>query len=85
MPQCASMLERQSGDVTARTRQARNEAAADGVSRHSKNDRNHRLRLKRHYGPAWQIVQAATGKRVEVPFVAIVRFEGDKIAHEHLY
>jgi carboxymethylenebutenolidase len=26
-----------------------------------------------------------TGKRVEVPFVAIVRFEGDKIAHEHLY
>jgi carboxymethylenebutenolidase len=26
-----------------------------------------------------------TGNRVEVPFVAIVRFEGDKIAHEHLY
>jgi carboxymethylenebutenolidase len=26
-----------------------------------------------------------TGKRVEVPFVAIIRFEGDKIAHEHLY
>jgi carboxymethylenebutenolidase len=26
-----------------------------------------------------------TGKRVEVPFVAIVQFEGDKIAHEHLY
>jgi len=26
-----------------------------------------------------------TGKRVEVPFVAIVRFEGEKIAHEHLY
>ena len=25
-----------------------------------------------------------TGKRVEVPLVAIVRFEGDKIAHEHL-
>ena len=28
---------------------------------------------------------APTGKRVEVPFVALVKFEGDKIAHEHLY
>ena len=28
---------------------------------------------------------SATGKRVEVPFVAIIKFEGDKIAHEHLY
>jgi carboxymethylenebutenolidase len=28
---------------------------------------------------------APTGKRVELPFVAIIRFEGDKIAHEHLY
>jgi len=26
-----------------------------------------------------------TGKRAEVPFVAIIQFEGDKIAHEHLY
>jgi carboxymethylenebutenolidase len=26
-----------------------------------------------------------TGKRVEVPFVVIVQFEGDKVAHEHLY
>ena len=26
-----------------------------------------------------------TGKRVEVPVVAIMQFEGDKIAHEHLY
>ncbi len=26
-----------------------------------------------------------TGKRVEFPFVVIVRFEGDKVAHEHLY
>jgi carboxymethylenebutenolidase len=26
-----------------------------------------------------------TGKRVEVPFVAIIQFEGDKITHEHLY
>ena len=26
-----------------------------------------------------------TGKRVEIPFVAIVKFEGEKIAHEHLY
>jgi carboxymethylenebutenolidase len=28
---------------------------------------------------------APTGKRVEVPFVVIVQFEGDKLAHEHLY
>ena len=28
---------------------------------------------------------APTGKRVEVPFVVIVQFEGDKVAHEHLY
>lgn len=26
-----------------------------------------------------------TGKRVEMPFVVVVEFEGDKIAHEHLY
>src|SRR5215475_14135264 len=26
-----------------------------------------------------------TGRRVEIPFVAIIRFEGDRIAHEHLY
>src|SRR5262249_4729418 len=26
-----------------------------------------------------------TAKRVEVPFVVIVQFEGDKVAHEHLY
>ena len=28
---------------------------------------------------------APTGKRVEVPLVAIVRFVGDKLAHEHIY
>ena len=28
---------------------------------------------------------APTGKRVECPVVAIIKFEGDKIAHEHLY
>ncbi len=28
---------------------------------------------------------APTGKHVEFPFVAIIRFEGDKIKHEHLY
>jgi carboxymethylenebutenolidase len=28
---------------------------------------------------------APTGKRVEVPVVAIIQFEGDKISHEHLY
>src|SRR6185437_13670076 len=26
-----------------------------------------------------------TGRRVELPFVVIVQFEGDKVAHEHLY
>jgi carboxymethylenebutenolidase len=26
-----------------------------------------------------------TGKPVELPFVIIVQFEGDKVAHEHLY
>ena len=28
---------------------------------------------------------APTGRRVEVPLVAIVRFVGDKVAHEHIY
>lgn len=28
---------------------------------------------------------APTGKRVEVPFVAIVHFRGDKLAREHIY
>jgi carboxymethylenebutenolidase len=28
---------------------------------------------------------APTGNRVEVPMVAIVQFEGDKVAHEHIY
>ncbi len=28
---------------------------------------------------------APTGRRVEVPLVAIVRFAGDKVAHEHIY
>ncbi len=28
---------------------------------------------------------APTGRKVEIPLVAIVRFEGDKIAHEHIY
>jgi carboxymethylenebutenolidase len=28
---------------------------------------------------------APTGKRVEVPLVAIVRFRGGKLAHEHIY
>jgi carboxymethylenebutenolidase len=28
---------------------------------------------------------APTGNRVEFPFVVIVQFEGDKVAHEHLY
>ena len=26
-----------------------------------------------------------TGKRVEIPLIAIVRFVGDKVAHEHIY
>ena len=28
---------------------------------------------------------APTGKRVEIPLVAIVKFVGDKVAHEHIY
>jgi len=28
---------------------------------------------------------APTGKRMEVPMVAIVQFAGDKVAHEHIY
>ncbi|MGH8896826.1 MAG: hypothetical protein ACRDZ4_07350 [Egibacteraceae bacterium] len=28
---------------------------------------------------------APTGKRVEVPHVVVVTFQGDKIAHEHIY
>ncbi len=28
---------------------------------------------------------APTGRLVEVPLVAIVQFEGDKVAHEHIY
>lgn len=28
---------------------------------------------------------APTGRRVEVPLVAIVRFQGGKVAHEHIY
>ncbi len=28
---------------------------------------------------------AHTGKRVEIPLVAIVRFRGRKLAHEHIY
>jgi carboxymethylenebutenolidase len=28
---------------------------------------------------------APTGRRVEIPLVAIVRFDGDKVAHEHIY
>jgi carboxymethylenebutenolidase len=26
-----------------------------------------------------------TGRRVQIPAVAVIRFEGDKIAHEHIY
>jgi carboxymethylenebutenolidase len=28
---------------------------------------------------------APTGRRVEIPLVAIVRFDGDKLVHEHIY
>jgi carboxymethylenebutenolidase len=34
----------------------------------------------------WMLPGAApTGARVEIPLVAIVKFEGDKLAHEHIY
>jgi carboxymethylenebutenolidase len=26
-----------------------------------------------------------TGKRVEIPFLIVIQFDGDKMAHEHLY
>ena len=26
-----------------------------------------------------------THKKVEIPFVVIIQFEGDKLAHEHIY
>ena len=28
---------------------------------------------------------APTGKRVEIPLVAIIKFRGDKLAHEHIH
>ena len=28
---------------------------------------------------------APTGRRVEIPMIAIVQFEGDKLVHEHIY
>jgi carboxymethylenebutenolidase len=28
---------------------------------------------------------APTGKRVEVPLLAVVKFRGDKLYHEHIY
>jgi carboxymethylenebutenolidase len=28
---------------------------------------------------------APTNRRVDIPLVAIVRFRGDKLAHEHIY
>ena len=28
---------------------------------------------------------APTGRKVEVPMVAIVQFQGDKLVHEHIY
>jgi carboxymethylenebutenolidase len=37
-------------------------------------------------GMDWMLPGVApTGKRVEVPLVAIVRFRDDKLAHEHIY
>ena len=33
----------------------------------------------------WMLPAPPTGRRVEIPLVAIVRFTGDKLAHEHIY
>jgi|ERR1700712_1032937 carboxymethylenebutenolidase len=34
----------------------------------------------------WMLPRVApTGRRVEIPMVAIVRFQGDKLVHEHIY
>src|SRR5262249_56076281 len=39
------LLDRQAGDVAARTRQARDQAGGDWVARHREHDRNDRCRL----------------------------------------
>jgi carboxymethylenebutenolidase len=34
----------------------------------------------------WMLPQVPpTGRRVEIPMVAIVRFQGEKLVHEHIY
>ena len=34
----------------------------------------------------WMLPDVApTGRPVEIPMIAIVRFQGDKLAHEHIY
>ena len=44
------------------------------------------LRFTHSIGMDWLLPGIEpTGKRVELPFVVIVQFEGDKLAHEHLY
>src|SRR5262249_28647488 len=44
------------------------------------------MRFTHSIGMDWLLPGVApTGRRVEVPFVVIVQFEGDKVAHEHLY
>jgi len=44
------------------------------------------LRFTHSIGMDWLLPGIPpTGKRVEVPMVAIVQFEGDKVAHEHIY
>ena len=44
------------------------------------------LRFTHSIGMDWLLPGIPpTGRHVELPFVAIIKFEGDKIAHEHLY
>jgi carboxymethylenebutenolidase len=44
------------------------------------------MRFTHSIGMDWLLPDIPpTGRRVELPFVVIVQFEGDKVAHEHLY
>ena len=39
----------------------------------------------RHHPEIEQVLGRVTGKRVEVPLLAVIKFRGDKLYHEHIY
>ena len=44
------------------------------------------VRFTHTTGVDWMLPRVApTGRKVEVPMVAIVRFQGEKLVHEHIY